>query len=55
LGGRPVLGAVSLMPSGAVRLQRRRRTAWFFGGLGGLAAAYSAIIAVVFLRGLLPF
>jgi polysaccharide chain length determinant protein (PEP-CTERM system associated) len=55
LGGRPVLGAVSLMASGAVRRQRRRRTAWFVGGLGGLAAAYSAIIAVVFLRGLLPF
>jgi len=55
VSGRPVLGAVSLIGSGAVRLQRRRRAAWFFGGLGGLAAAYSAVIAVVFARGLLPF
>ena len=55
VGGRPVLGAVSLTLNGAVRRQRRRRTLWFFSGVGGLAAAYSAVIAVVFARGMLPF
>jgi len=55
VGGRPVLGAVSLMPNGTVRLQQRRRRLWFFGGLGGLAATYSAVIVAVFARALLPF
>ena len=55
VGGRPVLGAVSLVPNGAVRLQARRRRLWFFGGLGGLAATYSALIVAVFARALLPF
>ena len=55
VGGRPVLGAVSLMPSAAVRLQRRRRRLWFFGGLGGLAAAYATVIVAVFARAMLPF
>jgi hypothetical protein len=55
VGQRPVLGAVSLMASAATRRQRRRSRMLFFGGLGGLAVTYGSAIAVVFLRGLLPF
>lgn len=54
VGQRPVLGAVSLMPSPEGLRRRRRSRMLFFGGLGGLAATYSAAIAAVFLRGLLP-
>jgi hypothetical protein len=54
VGQRPVLGAVSLMPSPETLRRRRRSRVLFFGGLGGLAATYSAAIAAVFLRGLLP-
>ncbi len=52
---RPVLGAVSLIPSQPM-LARRRRSAWFFfGGFGGLVTAYGAAFAFVVVHGLLPF
>jgi len=52
---RPVLGTVSLIRSPAVLWRGRRRALAFFGGLGGLAATYAGVLALVFLRGLLPF
>ena len=55
VGGRPVLGAVSLVMSPAILTKRRRSRLFFFGGMGGLAATYCAVLAAVFLRGLLPF
>ena len=55
VGGRPVLGAVSLLSTPHVMAKRRRRLILFYGGIGGLAATYSAMIGVVFLRGMLPF
>ncbi len=48
VGKRPVLGAVSLLRNAQVLAKRRRRAILFFGGLGGLAASYSAAIAMVF-------
>ena len=55
IGKRPVLGAISLVRNAQVLTKRRRRAALFFGGLAGLTATYSAAIALVFLRGMLPF
>jgi polysaccharide chain length determinant protein (PEP-CTERM system associated) len=55
VGQRPVLGAVSLIRSNVVLAKRRRRALLFVGGLGGLAATYSAAIAAVFIKGILPF
>jgi hypothetical protein len=55
VGGRPVLGAVSLLLNPQTLARRRRTRLLFFGGVGGLAATYSAVVAVVFLRGMLPF
>lgn len=55
VGQRPVLGALSLMRSPAVLSKRRRRAFAFATGVGGLAATYSAVMAVVFFRGMLPF
>jgi polysaccharide chain length determinant protein (PEP-CTERM system associated) len=55
VGERPVLGAVSLVSTPLTLAKRRRRAVLFYGGVGGLAATYSAVIAVVFLRGALPF
>lgn len=55
VGQRPVLGAVSLIPSKAVLRKRRRSRLLFFGGVSGLTATYMAAIGMVFLRGLLPF
>ena len=55
VGARPVLGAVSLVLSPHVLARRRRSALLFLGGVGGLAATYSAAIAAVFLRGMLPF
>jgi polysaccharide chain length determinant protein (PEP-CTERM system associated) len=52
---RPVLGAVSLMPSPAVLARRRRSRLLLAGGLGGLAATYSAALAVVFVGTIFPF
>ena len=52
---RPILGTVSLIRSPEVLSRARRRTLLFAGGVGGLAAAYGAILVVVFLRPLLPF
>jgi polysaccharide chain length determinant protein (PEP-CTERM system associated) len=52
---RPVLGAVSLIANAAVRAKRRRSRLMFLGGAGGLAATYSAAIAVVFFKDTLPF
>jgi hypothetical protein len=46
---RPILGAVSMLPSSrAVRL--RRRSAWLFaGGVSGLVASFAAVLAIAFL------
>ena len=55
IGKRPVLGAISLVRNAEVLTRRRRRALLFFGGLGGLAATYSAAIAIVFIRGFFPF
>jgi polysaccharide chain length determinant protein (PEP-CTERM system associated) len=55
VGQRPVLGAVSMMASNAMLRARRRSRLLFAGGLGALAATYSAAIGAVFMRGLLPF
>jgi polysaccharide chain length determinant protein (PEP-CTERM system associated) len=52
---RPVLGAVSLIPSPPVLAKRRRSRLLFLGGLGGLAASYSAALAVVFVGSIFPF
>jgi hypothetical protein len=55
IGMRPVLGAVSLIPSAEVKNKQRRNRYLFFGGIGAVAATYCGAIAAVFLRGLLPF
>jgi len=55
VGGRPVLGAISLIVNDAVLAARRRARILFMSGLGGLAATYAAVLAAVFLRGALPF
>lgn len=52
---RPVLGAVSLVLSDTVVAKRRRSRVVFAGGVTALVATYGAVVAVVFLRGLLPF
>ena len=52
---RPMLGTVSLIRSPEVLARARRRTLLFAGGVGGLAAAYGAILVAVFFRPLLPF
>ena len=51
---RPVLGAVSLLRSPAVVAKRRRSGLMFAGGVGGLAATYGAVVALVFFRSMLP-
>ena len=51
IGKRPVLGAVSLIGNVAVLARRRRSRLVFLSGLGGLAATYGSVIAMV----LLPF
>ena len=55
VGKRPVLGAITLVRNSQVVARARRRAMLFFGGLGGLAATYSAAIAIVFVRGFSPF
>ena len=50
LAGRPVLGSVTQLLNVQTLARRRRAALWFFGGLGGLAASYSAAIAAVFLH-----
>jgi polysaccharide chain length determinant protein (PEP-CTERM system associated) len=55
VGKRPVLGAVSIVPGPEVLARRRRSSVAFVGGVSGLAVTYGATVAVVFLRGLLPF
>ena len=50
VGGRPVLGSVSELLNVQTLRRRRRAALWFFGGVGGLAASYSAAVAAVFLR-----
>jgi polysaccharide chain length determinant protein (PEP-CTERM system associated) len=49
VGQRPVLGAVSMVPTPEVLARRRRRSLAFAGGVSGLAAAYAATVAVVYL------
>lgn len=55
IGLRPVLGAVTLIPTLSVLQRRRRGALLFFGGAGGLAAVYGAAIAVVFYRSMSLF
>jgi polysaccharide chain length determinant protein (PEP-CTERM system associated) len=55
VGQRPVLGSVSLVLNPAIVARRRRNNTWFFGGIGALVATCGALVAVIFLRGLLPF
>jgi hypothetical protein len=55
IGNRPVLGAVSLVRNPQVIARRRRRSFAFAGGVGGLAATYTATAVAVFFRDLLPF
>ena len=55
VGNRPVLGGVSLVLNPQVLARRRRSALLFLGGVGGVAATYSAAVAAVFLRGMLPF
>ncbi len=55
IGQRPVLGAVSLISTNAVRAKRRRGAMLFFGGLGGLLATYSIAVAIVLGKSLFPF
>src|SRR5688572_19654291 len=52
---RPMLGTVSLIKTPEVLARGRRRTLLFAGGLGGLAAMYGTVLAVIFFRPLLPF
>ena len=52
---RPVLGSVSLVRNAAIVARQRRNNTWFFGGVGALVATCGAVMAVIFLRGLLPF
>ena len=46
---RPVLGAVSMVFDEPARLKRRRRYQLFFGALGGLFAAFAAVLAIALL------
>jgi polysaccharide chain length determinant protein (PEP-CTERM system associated) len=48
---RPILGMVSMLPGETQHRQRRRRSWLFAGGLGGLFAAFGAIIAFALLIG----
>jgi len=48
---RPILGMVSMLPSELLHKARRRKQWLFAGGLGGLLAAFSAVLAVVLLVG----
>ena len=46
---RPILGAVSMLPSSRV-VRVRRRNAWLFaGGVSGLIASFGAALAIAFL------
>jgi protein tyrosine kinase modulator len=47
LGGRPVLGAVSLVPNQTLLARRRRMHVAFFGSLATLVACYGAGIALL--------
>jgi hypothetical protein len=55
IGQRPVLGSISLVLNPAIVARRRRINSWFFGGIGALVATCGAVVAAIFLRGLLPF
>ncbi len=52
---RPLLGTVSLVATPEVVARRRRSMVAFFGGVGGLGAAYAGVLTLVFFRALLPF
>jgi len=47
ISGVPVLGSVSMLLSDDRKKYERRRSFVFFGGIGGLLAAYAAILAFV--------
>ena len=46
---RPLLGTLSMLPSEAVKKQRRRRFVLFVSGLSGLAASFMAVLALALL------
>jgi hypothetical protein len=46
---RPVLGVVSLIPSKAMILRRRRSAVMFFSGVGGLLASFGGAMAFLLL------
>jgi polysaccharide chain length determinant protein (PEP-CTERM system associated) len=48
---RPILGMVSMLPSAMLHRARRRKSWLFASGLGGLLAAFSAVLAVALLVG----
>lgn len=48
---RPVLGMVALLPSESARKKQRRNVYVFAGGLSGLIAAFSAVVAFALLVG----
>ena len=48
---RPVLGMVALLPSESAYRKRRRNVYVFAGGLTGLVAAFSAVVALALLVG----
>ena len=48
---RPVLGMVALLPSESARRKQRRSVYVFAGGLSGLVAAFSAVVAFALLVG----
>jgi polysaccharide chain length determinant protein (PEP-CTERM system associated) len=54
VGQRPVLGAVSLVPTKAVLARRHRGAVVFFGGLGALVATYGVGVVIVLFKGLPP-
>jgi protein tyrosine kinase modulator len=46
---RPILGAVSMLPSSRAVRVRRRNTWLFAGGVSGLVASFAAVLAIAFL------
>jgi polysaccharide chain length determinant protein (PEP-CTERM system associated) len=51
LAGRPILGAVSFLPSEGSRRLARRQAYLFAGGLGGLFVSFGAVLAFALLVG----
>ena len=51
VAARPILGTISMLPSEAINRIARRRAYLFAGGLGGLLAAFGAVLAFALLIG----